>query len=99
MALLEFYGTECPHCVHMHPLIERLETELGVKVEKLETWHDQANEKKRQEHDKDGMCGGVPFFINTETGARICGAVDYEVLKKWAETGHEHHSDRKTTRS
>lgn len=84
MALLEFYGKECPHCNRMHPLIERLEKELGVTVEKLETWHDEANEKKRQEQDKDGGCGGVPFFVNTESGAKICGAVEYETLKEWA---------------
>ena len=99
MALLEFYGTECPHCIHMHPLIERLEKELGVTVEKLETWHDEANEEKRKEHDKGAACGGVPFFVNTESGARICGAVPYEMLKAWAETGAEHHSEKKTLKS
>lgn len=86
MALLEFYGKECPHCDRMRPLVERLEKELGVTVEKLETWHDEANEKKRQEHDKDGECGGVPYFVNTESGAKICGAVEYEMLKAWAES-------------
>ncbi len=30
--LLEFYGTECPHCVKMAQLIERLEKETGLKV-------------------------------------------------------------------
>ncbi len=85
MSLLEFYGTECPHCLRMAPLVEKLEKELNVKVEKHETWHDEENEKLRQQHDKNGECGGVPFFINTETGATICGAVSYEMLKAWAE--------------
>ena len=31
--LLEFYGTECPHCVQMHELVERLEKEEGIKEE------------------------------------------------------------------
>ena len=84
MALLEFYGTECPHCVRMAPLVERLEKELGVEVKKLETWHDDANEKLRAVQDADGGCGGVPFFVNEETGAKICGAVDYDELKAWA---------------
>lgn len=84
MALLEFYGTECPHCIRMAPLVERLEKELGVTVKKLETWHDEANEKDRARHDADNACGGVPFFVNEETGAKICGAVDYEMLKAWA---------------
>ena len=30
--LLEFYGTECPHCVSMHELVERLEKEKGIKI-------------------------------------------------------------------
>ncbi len=84
MALLEFYGKECPHCVRMAPLIEQLEKELGVEVKKFETWHDEANEKLRAEKDAGGACGGVPFFVNEETGAKICGAVDYEKLKSWA---------------
>lgn len=85
MALLEFYGKECPHCVRMMPMVERLEQELGVKVERLETWHDAENEKKRAAHDADGGCGGVPFFVNEATGKKICGAVEYEALKAWAE--------------
>ncbi len=81
--LLEFYGTECPHCVRMHELVERLEKAEGIKVESLETWHNTENEKRLNEIDKD-MCGGVPFFYNTETKKFICGEADYETLKKWA---------------
>ncbi|MFA5854482.1 MAG: thioredoxin domain-containing protein [Patescibacteria group bacterium] len=84
MALLEFYGKECPHCVRMAPLVEQLEKELGVEVQKLETWHDEANNKLRGQKDAENMCGGVPFFVNEETGAKLCGAVDYETLKVWA---------------
>ena len=84
MALLEFYGTECPHCIRMAPLVEQLEKELGVEVKRFETWHDEKNEKLRQQHDAGQACGGVPFFVNEETGAKICGAVDYEMLKAWA---------------
>lgn len=86
MALLEFYGEECPHCIRMHPLIAQLEKDLGVKVEKFETWHDDANNAKREGHDA-GFCGGVPFFVNTESGEKLCGAVPYETLKRWAEGG------------
>ena len=31
-----------------------------------------------------GRCGGVPFFYNKKTGKFICGAADYDGLKKWA---------------
>ncbi len=81
--LLEFYGRECVHCKHMEPLVERLEQELKVKVEKIEVWHNEENAKLMQEFDK-GFCGGVPFFFNTKSGKWICGATSYENLKKWA---------------
>jgi len=68
----------------MHVLVERLEKELGVKVEKHETWHNKENDALRAKHDG-GFCGGVPFFINTESEQKICGAVPYETLKNWAE--------------
>jgi thiol-disulfide isomerase/thioredoxin len=81
--LMEFYGNECPHCIEMVPLVEKLEKVEGVKVQKFETWHDEENAKKFQEMDQ-GKCGGVPFFINTKTGNWICGSTDYETLRKWA---------------
>lgn len=81
--LLEFYGEECSHCLKMKPLVERLEKEEGVKVEKYETWHNEENAKKFDEYDK-GVCGGVPFFFNTETNQSICGEVSYGELRNWA---------------
>lgn len=81
--LLEFYGTECPHCIKMVPLVEKMKKESGVKVEKLEVWHNEENAKKLAGYDT-GLCGGVPFFYNTETKKFICGSVSYEDLKSWA---------------
>ena len=81
--LLEFYGEGCPHCVTMRPLMERLEKETGLKVEAYETWNNPENQKKCDEYDK-GLCGGVPFFYNTDTKAFICGETDYDEVKKWA---------------
>ena len=81
--LLEFYGTECPHCVRMHELVERLEKEEGVKVEAFEVWHNKENEEKLLAIDNGELCGGVPFFYNTETKKFICGETDYETFKKW----------------
>lgn len=81
--LLEFYGTECPHCIVMEPLVEKLEKEEGVKVQKFEVWHNEKNAQAFQKIDN-GRCGGVPFFINKKTGRFICGSTDYASLKKWA---------------
>ncbi len=68
----------------MHALVERLEKEEGVKVEAFEVWHNKENEKRMEEIECFGECGGVPFFYNTKTEKFICGETDYEILKKWA---------------
>ena len=81
--LLDFYGTECPHCIEMDPLVERLEKEEKVKVKKIEVWHNDKNAQMWKKLD-DGKCGGVPFFFNTKTKKFLCGSVSYEDLKKWA---------------
>ncbi len=85
MALLEFYGKECSHCERMHLLVERLEKEEKAKIDKYEIWHDQKNAGLMEEYDKN-LCGGVPFFYNTETKDYICGEADYGRLKKWAKS-------------
>jgi thiol-disulfide isomerase/thioredoxin len=81
--LLMFYGTECVHCHELMPLVEKLEEEEGVKVERLEVWHDSKNKTKIEGLDK-GKCGGVPFLYNEKTKATICGSATYEGIKKWA---------------
>lgn len=70
----------------MHPLVERLEKEEGVAVQKYETWHNEENAKKLVEYDK-GFCGGVPFFYNTDTKKFICGETSYDELRRWAKGG------------
>ena len=81
--LLEFYGEECPHCKDMHKLVVKLEKEEGIKVEALEVWHNEENEKRLLEIDKD-LCGGVPFFYNTKNKKFICGEASLKELKEWA---------------
>ncbi|MBI3627888.1 MAG: hypothetical protein HY220_04085 [Candidatus Sungbacteria bacterium] len=66
----------------MRPLIDRLKQE-GIEIESLEVWQNEENGQKLAELDK-GLCGGVPFFVNTETKAFLCGEADYEDLKGWA---------------
>jgi len=81
--LLFFTGRECVHCHEMDPLIERLETETGVEVTRLEVWHNEKNAELLQQLDKD-YCGSVPFLYNRKTGKWICGNTTYEKLKEWA---------------
>ena len=81
--LLEFYGKECGHCFAINGLIDKLEKELNLKVERYETWHNEENAHKQAEYDK-GLCGGVPFFFNTDSKEYICGETDYTTLVRWA---------------
>ncbi|MCX6815292.1 MAG: hypothetical protein NT120_00375 [Candidatus Aenigmarchaeota archaeon] len=81
--LLMFTGTECVHCHEMEPLVERLEQEENVKVDRMEVWHNAKNAEILQSLDK-GFCGGIPFFYNKNTKKWICGSTSYENLKKWA---------------
>lgn len=83
MSLLEFYGETCPHCVEMKPMIAKVEKDLGVSIEKIEVWNNEANATRLQDIDK-GLCGGVPFFYNTETKAFICGSSDEKTITAWA---------------
>ena len=81
--LIDFYGRECPHCIDMEPHIARLEKEEGIKITKLECWHNSKNAQLLEKTDA-GKCGGVPFFFNKKTGKWICGSTNYEAFKKWA---------------
>ena len=81
--LIMFTGTECTHCHEMDPLVEQLEKEIKVSVEKLEVWHNAENMALLESVDQ-GMCGGIPFFFNEKSNRKICGNVKYDKLKEWA---------------
>mmetsp|Transcript_19336 Transcript_19336/g.33323 ORF Transcript_19336/g.33323 Transcript_19336/m.33323 type:complete len:210 (+) Transcript_19336:65-694(+) len=83
--LLEFYGIECDHCVDMEPLIEQLKDEMGLTLRRFEVWYNDDNLKLLQRLDKDGSCGGVPFFYNKRTQDWVCGATTYDNFKAWAQ--------------
>jgi len=84
MALLEFYGEGCPHCQKMAPLVEKLKETEGIEIEQFEVWNNTENAQKQAKYDT-GLCGGVPFFYNTESKKHLCGSTEYEELKKWAQ--------------
>jgi hypothetical protein len=84
MVLYEFYGDGCPHCENMEEDVQKVQDEnQGVNIERLEVWNDKENAKKKEDID-DGVCGGVPFFYNTDTDQWICGETGYKNLEKWA---------------
>lgn len=80
-----FYGTECPHCITMEKLVDKLIKE-GINIKKMEVWHNTVNEDLMVSLDKgEDMCGGVPYFLNENSGKSICGEATYQELKDWAE--------------
>ncbi|NQT79330.1 MAG: thioredoxin family protein [Candidatus Aminicenantes bacterium] len=87
--LVMFYGRECPHCKKMMPLVDKLENETSVSIERLEIWHNEENADLMRSY-KDvikAKCGGqlgVPTFLDTETKDVFCGEVEYKTLKSWA---------------
>ncbi len=82
--LFFFYGEECPHCKKMEAYVDQLIGE-GFLIQKVECWHNKANEEMFVEMDcEDEPCGGVPFFVNKKTKKTVCGEVSYEELKAWA---------------
>lgn len=87
--LIMFHGRECPHCQKMMPLVEKLEQETGIRFEKLEIWHDEANADLMRSHRAAiaPQCGGqlkVPTFFDPAKAEAVCGELPYEKLKDWA---------------
>lgn len=83
--LLFFYGLECPYCIIVEKHVDKLISE-GINMKKIEVWNNKENDKMMEELDKgEDMCGGVPFFLNQNTGKTICGEASYKEIKNWAE--------------
>lgn len=86
--LVMFYARECPHCKKMMPYVDKLEKDTGVKLERLEIWHNEKNADLMRSYRAiiAPNCGGqlrTPTFLNTETNDVICGEVEYKKLKNW----------------
>jgi len=84
-----FYGKECPHCKKMMPLVDKLENETNVAIERLEIWHNEKNADLMRSYGDviKAKCGGqlrVPTFLDIETKDVFCGEVKYKTLKSWA---------------
>ncbi|MDP4038659.1 MAG: thioredoxin family protein [bacterium] len=87
--LIEFYGETCPHCIVMRPVIEKIEDELGIKIDKKEVWNNEENRLFMEKYfdQLSEACGGmpgVPSFINTKTNQALCGEHEDKTIKLWA---------------
>ena len=86
--IIFFHGADCPHCQKMMPIVEELEKELKIKVEKLEVWYNDKNaEKMRDYADIITKAGngdlGVPAFVDVKNKEALCGEMPKAELKKW----------------
>ncbi len=87
--LIWFHGRECPHCKKLAPVVEQFEAETGLKVVRLEVWHNEENAGLMRSLAEviAPACGGdlgVPSFYNEATGKAICGRIDMDKLVAWA---------------
>ena len=87
--LLMFHGKECPHCQTMMPFVDKLKKEEGIELDKKEVWHNEKNADLMRSYRDiiEPKCGGqlrTPTFLNTETKDIVCGEMEYEKLKEWA---------------
>lgn len=87
--LLFFYGTDCPHCEAMRPLIAKLAFEKGIILDERDVWMSQADFRIYENYQdavrkNDPDCYGLPFFYNTTNNEYLCGEVNYKTLKAWA---------------
>ncbi|MFT4297813.1 MAG: hypothetical protein ACMXX5_01340 [Candidatus Woesearchaeota archaeon] len=87
--LIMYYGENCPHCHAMMPLVEKLEKEENIKIEKKEVWSNDKNADEMRDNSdaimescKSGL--GVPAFFSLKTKDAMCGEWPYEELKRWA---------------
>ena len=70
--LFVFIGTDCPHCVSMIPLLEKLHCEEHVTYTVYDIW---ANETdyRLYENITNNSCDGIPVFYNTHTKVFVYG--------------------------
>ena len=86
---LFFYGTDCPHCEAMRPLMAKLAFDTGIVFDERDVWKNQSDFRLYENYQnavmkKDPECAGLPFFYNPKTGTYLCGEVSYKELKAWA---------------
>jgi len=88
MSIIMYHGKDCPHCHAMMPLVDKVEKELNVKIEKKEVWNDEKNADEMRTHEKaiTKSCGGdlgVPCFYSKKTDKALCGETGYKEFKEW----------------
>lgn len=78
--LLYFFGKECLASHEMNPIIDQLELESGMQIDRLEVWHDEQNSDIFHRIDTTRSFS-TPFFINLKTGRWACGVISHDTLR------------------
>lgn len=81
--LLMFSSKNCEGCEAMNPLVKKLEQEQGLKLERLEVWRNNDNQKLLSQY---AGFSATPLFYNEATEKKISGECDYKTLKNWAKS-------------
>ena len=84
-----FYGTDCPHCEAMRPLMAKLAFDTGIVFDERDVWKNQSDYRIYENYQnevtkKDPDCVGLPFFYDIHNNTYLCGEVSYRTLKEWA---------------
>lgn len=87
--IIFFHGEDCPHCQHMKPIVEKMEKELKIKVDKKEVWYNDENADLMRKYadiitanSGDGDLG-VPAFVDIKNKEALVGEQLEVDLKKW----------------
>lgn len=90
--IIFFHGNGCPHCDLTLPIIEEIEKELSISVDRKEVWENLENEKLmysfKEDIEKSAKCGKydlVPLVFNPVTKDCMCGRLEDnpQELKDW----------------
>ena len=97
--LLFFYGLECPHCIPMEVIVDKLISE-GVNIKKVEIWHNKENDKMMPVSRKFLGCRHmVPDFLRVFKKENISFKLVSTIIDKeseWNPNGINHNKNGTT---
>tara|TARA_B100000579_G_C22752094_1_gene814538 strand:- start:402 stop:986 length:585 start_codon:yes stop_codon:yes gene_type:complete len=82
--LYYFYSLGCAWCKKLDPHIDELIKD-GYDIVKLDTGEKDNSEAKKELQTKYSFQCGTPLLVNPETGNKICGYRDKDIVKKLAD--------------
>ena len=85
---IEFYGSECPYCKDIAPIVMQVENEMGMQFYKLDLMNNTSNQQLFLTYNSSFQrdCNGsmvIPTFVSLKTRKALCGVVDKETLEKF----------------